>query len=901
MLNSRGLFGLRYYRVLPVALLCFLVACSGGEKRRPSEEVALRLLPDAPDSRLRFEDLCQRVLKDELSLNQEEWELNNLKRVGVQGRGMLLEATASSASLTTTVRIEAENVDALEIGGQGFVGRASLLWSKKGQDFSERRRIQIDIPPGQREFLFQMGGDPGWAGRIEKIRLVPVLRPAQKIRIVRLRLLKFKKRPLVLRESVNRTWQLSLGEISMPGRPGPVGVPFSWQFEARRGDVLEFSFGLEGGVRSKTSFRIRKRGSGGLQTIWEESIDPNHQGSEEWHDRSILLGVVGPEQLELQFETSSPDGMTRGPGFPLWGAPRIIRRTSEEAIDAPPPNVVLISVDTLRADHLSSYGYERRTSPEIDRWAADEGVLFENTVAAAPWTLPSHYSMFSGLDALRHGINHGPPMVRPPELMAEFFSKRGFETIAWTGGAFLHPRYGLNRGFDRYFAPYSHSTHPEELENNTRALIEWIESHPGRRFFALLHTYEVHAPYRPRQPWLAAWRRDADNLLERSFFTQQVEASKRGGYEVRSRLCLRDGAGPLQGCEEEEFQQAVDFYDAGISKADAEIGSFLEFLRNRGYLKNTIVVFTSDHGEALGEQGLWGHGYLADFSVMVPLIISAPNLRHAGLKRSEQVASVDIMPTVIDLAGFKIPEGLDGRSLEPMMRGKGVGKSMPVWIYSTKTNFGLALRLSNREKYTLNTSAWDPVHGNEAFFRLDRDPGETTNSIGTAAESGALRRKAEKYFRKYARGILVDLRNPSDREVQGVLSFPKMQTLIINKVEGLGVPERGVEIINSRLLRFRIPPGDTFMLLCEDFSADSLHVGREGADTGSASGVKIDLRAGGCAFQEDGRWESGNPQPDGRLGSVCASRRNLDEEEMREASLPDAAILDQLHALGYME
>ena len=158
-------------------------------------------------------------------------------------------------------------------------------------------------------------------------------------------------------------------------------------------------------------------------------------------------------------------------------------------------------MDDLRADHLSLYGYRKVTSPNIDSWAGHHGVTFSNVVAASPWTLPSHVSLLSGLDALSHGVNFPQDAAGKDVLfLAEALREAGYRTGAVTGGGFLRPEYGFHQGFDRFRWWPGEIGHPDELDDGLDTALRWIETWADGPFFLFFHTYEVHSPFHRREP-----------------------------------------------------------------------------------------------------------------------------------------------------------------------------------------------------------------------------------------------------------------------------------------------------------------------------------------------------------------------------------------------------------------
>jgi arylsulfatase A-like enzyme len=332
-----------------------------------------------------------------------------------------------------------------------------------------------------------------------------------------------------------------------------------------------------------------------------------------------------------------------------------------ERPDAPLHGIVLIGLDTLRADGLSSQGNPRPTTPNLDALAA-RGFLFENAVSNASWTLPGFVALLAG--------EHPTARVYHGKLLrsgAERLRAAGFRTAAFTEGAYVSAHFGMDRGFETFqeeTAPIIDDPGPDVGIAKTFARAEaWLRENADERFFLFVHTYEPHVPY------------------QRLRFVDGLDPGPFGGVYDREQndLALK-GRVPV-GERERRWVRAL--YDGGVAEADRAVGGLLAALEERGVAHRTLVVVTSDHGEQLGEhrpQDLGLHGQtLWDTVLHVPLIVFDPR-REGGRRIATQVRTVDVMPTILDLAGVPRPEPedgdaepspvLDGRSLVPVLDGR---------------------------------------------------------------------------------------------------------------------------------------------------------------------------------------------------------------------------------------
>ncbi len=351
-------------------------------------------------------------------------------------------------------------------------------------------------------------------------------------------------------------------------------------------------------------------------------------------------------RFRLSLETENGNG-----AFAFWINPVVVPEKEK------PTAIILISLDTLRADHLGCYGYERPTSPAIDALAS-EGALFLQAFSTSNWTLPAHVSLLTSSDSVRHGVMAADDHI-PEELLslAEVLSRHGFTCGAITGGGFVSPKYGFARGFDFYNEGEGAINHINSAELVFRAAIDWIENNQQRDFFLFLHTYQIHSPYLSPEPYRRLW------LTSGAPFDQINVERYLGGKGAVFR--------PLSA---EERQAIIDLYDAEIRYTDeALISNLLKWLKEKELFDRTMIILTSDHGEEFYDHGAWVHGaHLYQESIRVPLIIKFPEGLFRGEKVDKIVRITDIAPTIFEYLKLKklIPAGWDGRSLFPLLEKK---------------------------------------------------------------------------------------------------------------------------------------------------------------------------------------------------------------------------------------
>jgi hypothetical protein len=323
------------------------------------------------------------------------------------------------------------------------------------------------------------------------------------------------------------------------------------------------------------------------------------------------------------------------------------------AVLEPSRGFILISLDTVTAEHLSFYGYGRPTTPFLDS-LAERSIVFDNAYVQLPGTLPSHMSMFTGLYPDQHDV-FPPEAVLAPEIptLPEFFRRAGFRTIGHTDGGYVHGRFGFSRGFDvfddRRIILWGGGDH-----SFARGLASLRALAPEERFFLFVHTYAAHDPYNPP-------RRCRDLFWD---------GPPPEGAELPTSAVLRAHNSGLAPLSPEVVDYYASQYDAELRCLDDEIGRFFAGLEELRLAGNVTVVITADHGEEFLQHGKMGHEQIYHENLHVPLLAVVPGI--AGGRRVPQVVqSIDLAPTLCDLAGIPPPPQIPGRSLVPLLLGRG--------------------------------------------------------------------------------------------------------------------------------------------------------------------------------------------------------------------------------------
>ena len=630
------------------------------------------------------------------------------------------------------------------------------------------------------------------------------------------------------------------------------------------------------------TFRVVVEEGGARRVVAEETVAPANPSTWASERRTVVDAGSGPAAvlLEVEGDGSSDGGASAGWGSPLLAAAEPWQR----------PNLVLISIDTLRSDHMSLYGYPKPTTPRIDAWAQESGVVFESAVASSPWTLPSHATMLSGRDAIGHGANYDRPVPDGLELVAERLRAHGYHTHAVTGGGWLDTSYGLDRGFDAY--RYFGGSPSDELPTQMPMVIRWLESDPVEPFFLFFHTYEVHEPFVRRGE-------DGAVLSDREIRTRALKRVPEEGFLLRREFIIGDRGTPHESWDrlpDDDLPEVIARYDSGIEYADRAIGELLATLDRLDLDERTVVVLTSDHGEALGERGLASHAYLYDFNLLVPLVIAAPTAGWEAGRVTHQVRLADIVPTLLDLAGLLIPGDLDGVSMRPIVDGCEPPGDRDAWSYAASSNRGVSIRTADGGKYILNNTAWRPLFGREERYGIGSDSDET-DDLGPDEN---LRRAVVARMRRSSPGTRIEIDNPSSAALRVRLKSGVARPLYL-KAEA--VSGRGFRWTEDGAAVGRLDPGESCFLHSE-WADPKWIVVELTAETDPPARFegRVDLDGPGpirWSLHLDGaRWVEGGAPPPGAPAIAVSTGGALDTVPDLERT---GEMRERLRALGYVE
>ncbi len=483
----------------------------------------------------------------------------------------------------------------------------------------------------------------------------------------------------------------------------------------RPGARLRLGYGLHrsSALGSSVTFEVAIRSEGEPETILLRERLAARPEEWYWHEARIDLAHLAGREVEITLATSADAGAA---AVPLWADPllEVPRRRGD------PPNVVLVAIDTLRADRVGSLGEAHGSTPHLDALAR-RGLLFRQAVSPGNWTLPAFASIFSGQTPQRHGVlRHLDALAGETTTLAEVFRRHAWATEAILYKPTLYLGNRLEQGFERYFNVPAAAP---QCERNLEKALSWLRDNADRRFFLFLHFNDPHLPF--NQP------------------PALVSPELRGRLASWGLELPLDVEAALEACEacaepavRRRFQAfARDFYDSEVRHVDGCVGRFVGELERLGLFDESLLVAFSDHGETLWENGLYyGHGgpSFRDNLLHVPLVLKPPaGVGPApGTVLDAQVSTLDLMPTLLELAGIPpLPGAGEARSLSRLWSAPGAPVE-PAVVYS-RGHQGESVR-DGRWKYVREIQPGGG--GAEMLFDRLSDPAETTEAGARAPE-----------------------------------------------------------------------------------------------------------------------------------------------------------------------
>lgn len=829
--------------------------------------------------------------------------------------GLLMQSSKADSCLWRPVDIDTAEIDEIQIVRSPLTGGSvQIFWQGDEETFTAANSATAWAPdPGGQliqTFTFRLRGHPNWKGRLRYLRFDLTEMPNHRVALYSIDAFRYQLDAGQLAQAVATPMRVDFENREILAQLAPPGLPYGRELEVPKGSRLSFAYGLQQRMGPPISFELRfePHAGGAAEKLWSAELDPAKSGRV-WQDAAVDLAPVAGRAGKLVLETRADASYDPLRGFPLWGNPELAAPAASGEKER--WNLVWIVIDTMRQDHLSLYGYPRQTSPHLDRWAEDRAAVFTQAVAPAPWTLPSHVSMFTGLGPLRHGVNYNLPAPASLTLLAEHLRHHGYSTSAFTGGAFVRPNFGLSQGFDRfvYFRDPEEKKSPaagKDLPTTLALASAALAARPPEPFFLFFHTYEVHAPYIAHQPYFEQFYGGTLPAGVEAISTQPLDPSPASSWQQTSRFVVNAPAQKVDPYTAEQKQLLDALYDSGIRASDEAIGQLLSQLDQLGLAERTLVVVAADHGESLGEHGAAGHYNLYDNNLKVPLVIAWPDGRGRGQRIATQVRLIDLAATLTESLGVPpLPEG-EGQSLLPLLENPAAPFPREAESVASSANQGISLRVGGRQKLIYQHSVWPQAHGRQEVYDLTDDPGEERDlSAQDPTLAATLLAELERRFVEKTGNLVVEARNdgpaPLEIHLRGAIAHAFT-------AKGFELPPGAFEWKTGEV-RVKAPPGSSFRFYLEGHSEGELLVRFfDPAHPEAPESRDEVLVISGLEKRRSFRFEGGAWLP-GEAAELAAGQsgysfrwNGLRRAKAGEGTAKvDAELQKQLEALGYVK
>ncbi len=551
----------------------------------------------------------------------------------------------------------------------------------------------------------------------------------------------------------------SKGKITHWGKatifPTKNGDIFSFDFSVPDSNCeLEFSYGIDPGEKTVETgsavFSIMVDST--RMFVKDISLTKKKRlYSDLWFTSSIELEQFRNKKIKLSFKTTCPPEWTEvRPGWCNISIKerKTVKRTK---MSEKTPNVLVILVDTLRWDRMgfNNHNYKRKLTPFLDS-LAKSSVVFEKNFSPSTWTWPSVSSLFTGQNPVKHGVgtkeDSKTKLGYKSLTIAEYFQEKGFTTVGISANPLISAKYGFNQGFESYvtFEEFWETKYvPMPASGINREFSKWLENNGDNRFFAYLHYMDPHSPYCPPAPFFDKFVSQKDGKEAMQIFQRTIKEIRFGDKDYL--------------ITDEVLKTLKGLYDAEVLYLDAMLSELFNYLQQKGYLNNTIVLFTADHGDEFFEHGQFGHGFnLYNETLKTPALIFYPaTLSPARIK--ENVSIMDFFPTLCDLAGIEPPSvDFDGVSLvKESFHSAPVLLSTYHAVFPGKGRFRMLGLLDDNFKLIDNNK-----YGEYQLYNLKEDQGETKNVYSDYPEKAEkMKTLLNEMFRNYSADS-VGMENP---------------------------------------------------------------------------------------------------------------------------------------------
>ena len=511
-----------------------------------------------------------------------------------------------------------------------------------------------------------------------------------------------------------------LGEEERPALAVSRSSTLRYHLHVPKDGVLGFGIGLEGEGDAPFAIEVSVEDQPSVELL-------SGTATSSWSDRTVDLSRFAGQTVRIDLRAEG-----NGPGRVAWNSPRILVPERAERSLEPAKNVIVLVVDTLRADKLRPFNAQTRVeTPAVDRFAS-EGVVFELAQSPENWTKPAVASILTGLHPQTHQQKTGEAALPGSALLlSEHLKDNGFATGSFIANGYVSDRFGFDQGWDDY-TNYIREGGSTEARDVFDAAGNWIEAHKDGRFFAYIQTIDPHVPYDPPGEFVRMYDpSEYDGQVRPRMTGDLLEKAKRRPPEV-----LFDAR---------DKRRIEALHDGEITQHDRFFGTFLERLAALGVSDDTLIVVTSDHGEEFDDHGSWGHGHSVYQELLhVPLMFRLPNRLPAGAKVSHAVSTLDVSSTVTELLGVPAMPHNEGHALVGLMLGD--SPAQPPAAFSDFQD----------DRRVITTDRWKLVlRGNltSTMFDLAKDPKERVELDASAFPIG----------RRYARMLLGQFLGATDR------------------------------------------------------------------------------------------------------------------------------------------
>jgi arylsulfatase A-like enzyme len=483
---------------------------------------------------------------------------------------------------------------------------------------------------------------------------------------------------------------VAVGETKRKALRVEAPTTLSWHLEVPPDASLTFKLALASGKGATASVRVRPEG-GTVESPFTEAAEGT------WQDAVVPLAKWAGQVVRL-------DLVAEGDGALAWASPTVLVPEVQLAPPQRAENVIVLLIDTLRADKLKAYRKSSRVAaPVLDRFA-QEGAVFTASQSPENWTKPSVASVLTGLYPMTHCTKQSDSRLPDGVLsLGEVFKKEGFATATFLANGYVSDKFGFKQGWDHY-VNYIRDAKDTRAANVFKEAGDWIEQRKSERFFVYIQTIDPHVPYDPPDEYLKQYDPDEyTGPVSPRKTADQLEKAKRNPPKVVF--------------DDRDRRRLEALYDGEVTYHDVQMGAFVERLKALGLYDRTIFVVTSDHGEEFHDHGSYGHGHsVYQELVHVPFMVRWSGVVRGGTRLPEAVGTLDIAPTVVSAAGIEVPEVMEGVDRTEHLRGR--VPAGPAAAFSDFLDDRRAIR-AGRWKLILRGL-------NVTLFDLERDPGEKT-------------------------------------------------------------------------------------------------------------------------------------------------------------------------------